>query len=100
MNIDVHQASSIEQLMKLVKHQRIAAAVVFEPLAEAFLKRHHDDYINIRKITPRFKKKAYYLMLSHQFVEKSSKLSEQLWSAIAKIRESQAFKVMVQKYSQ
>jgi polar amino acid transport system substrate-binding protein len=100
MNIDVHQASSIEQLMKLVKYQRIAAAVVFEPLAETFLKIHHDDYINIRKITPRFKKKAYYLMLSHQFVQKSPKLSEQIWSAIAKIRESQAFKVMVQKYSQ
>lgn len=99
MNIDVHQANSIEQLMKLVKHQRIAAAVVFEPLAEAFLKKHSDDYINVRKISPGFKKKAYYLMLSHQFVEKSPKLAENIWIAIAKIRESQAFKEIVQKYS-
>jgi len=100
MGVNIYQASSIEQLMKLVKHQRLVGAAVFELLGEAFLKVNRLDYLNIEKISPPFKKKAYYLMLSHQFVKDSPELANQLWSEIAIIRESQAFKLMLEKYIQ
>ena len=100
MGVNIYQANSIEQLMKLVKHQRLVGAAVFELLGEAFLKVNRLDYLNIEKITPSFKKKAYYLMLSHQFVKDSPELANQLWSEIAIIRESQAFKLMLEKYLQ
>jgi len=39
-------------------------------------------------------------MLSHQFVKDSPELANQLWTEIAIIRESQAFKLMLEKYLQ
>jgi len=100
MNLNVYEASSIEQLMKLLKHQRLIAAVVFELLGDAFLKVHRPQYLDIEKMTPPFKKKAYYLMLSHQFVQSSPLLAQQVWSGIATIRESQAFKTILEKSAQ
>lgn len=100
MDLNVYEAISIEQLMRLVKHQRVIGAVVFEQLGDAFLKIHDKEYMNIEKMTPAFKKKAYYLMLSHQFVKDSPLLSERIWSSLAKIRESQEFKLMIEKYIQ
>jgi len=100
MGVNIYQANSIEQLMKLVKHQRLVGAAVFELLGEAFLNVNRSDYLNIKKLSPSFKKKAYYLMLSHQFVKDSPELANQLWTEIAIIRESQAFKLMLEKYLQ
>jgi len=42
---------------------------------------------SVEKVQPELKNKAYYLMLSKQFYEQNPELSEQIWDAIAKLRE-------------
>lgn len=52
----------------------------------------HDYKGKLAKVEPPLVSKAYYLMLSKQFVSKNKDLAEKLWSTIAEVRESAEYK--------
>ena len=50
------------------------------------------------KVKTALKTKAYYLMLSHQFIKKYPEFSEVIWDTIEEVRESEEMSVINKKY--
>ncbi len=58
-----------------------------------YLNRQKFKYKEIRKVEPALVAKPYYLMLSHQFVKKYPKLSQDIWNALEEIRKDDIEKI-------
>ncbi len=71
---------------KLVRH-RVAGVAAQDVTGDFLLEQHRQEFESIVKVSPPLKVKPYYLMLSHQFVNRHPELAEQIWDAIAQIRE-------------
>lgn len=86
-------------LTKLVEG-RIAAYAELENIAGAMIRRDPMKFGEVIKLTPPLRTKAYYLMLSRPFVQGAGDLAEQVWSAIAEVRESDEFKRIEDSYDE
>lgn len=97
MGVKVEEAySSISNLKKL-QENRISACALQSITADSLLKK--DTALkDIVKITPPLNVKDYYLILSHQFVDKQPDMAQKIWDAIGDIRESQ-FDSLMAKYA-
>ncbi len=76
---------------------RISAAALQDVRGDAWLKKYPDQFKEIIKLSPPLTIKPQYIMLSHAFVDKNPKLSEEIWNMIAKIREEE-FNSIALKY--
>lgn len=85
-------------LAKLVEG-RIAAYAELETMAEALIRRDPERFGSVVKRGPPLLARAYYLMLSHPFVERHPALAEAVWSMIAEIRDAAEFRALEAGYA-
>jgi polar amino acid transport system substrate-binding protein len=98
MGVKVEETNSPEQDLEKMLVGRIDGAASLETVMDVYLKSNKERYKNIIKVPIPLRKKPYYLMLSHQFVNKHPKLSQKMWNTIAEIRKSQWFIDIFKKY--
>jgi len=77
---------------------RINVVALQDVTADSVIGENPKTFSNIKKLQPPFITKAYYLMLSHSFVQKHPKIAQQMWEAIKLIRETE-FNNIVTKYN-
>lgn len=78
---------------------RIAAYAEIETLAAAQIRLEPERLGGIVKLQPALRTKAYYLILSHSFVQRDRALADDVWSAIAEIRNSAEFQQLSDLYA-
>ncbi len=100
MGIIVYETNNTTKCMNLLVYGRADGVASLELAGDAILRGNESKFGTIVKVKPPLKTKAYYLMLSHQFVEKHSELAETIWDAIAEVRESDKLKMLNKKYFQ
>ena len=65
----VKESRPTKQLMEMLMFERIIGLATFEFVGDAYLRKFPDMFQKIVKVDPPLKRKAYYLMLSHPFVD-------------------------------
>ncbi len=99
MNVPLEESgATLSNLSKLLVH-RIAGAVLQEVTADYYLRTYPQTYQTIVKVAPPIRTKAYYLMLSHDFVTQHPTLAETIWDTIKTLRETE-FHTIATKYMQ
>lgn len=78
---------------------RIAAYAELTTMAKGFIRRDPEHLGSIMALEPPLVSKAYYLILSHQFVERDRALAEAVWNTIATVRESEEFRRLEDDYA-
>jgi len=96
MGFDVYEVSYTSKCIELLYNNRVDAFAALELAGDSLLK--ENKYQNIVKVKPALRTKAYYLMLSHQFVKKHPKLSEEVWDTIQIVRDSKEIESIYKKY--
>jgi len=86
MEAPVFEVNNIFKSFELLLTKRISAVAHQEIDADPFIKK--QGYTDIEKLQPAIKSKPYFLMLSHQFVDKHPQLAQQLWDRIGEIRDN------------
>ena len=83
-NIKAQDAKTTEQNFSKLRLGRIAAFAMLEQAGDRYLASH--PLPNVEKLSIPFETKAYYLMLSHQLLERDPALAEKIWTKLAKLR--------------
>lgn len=100
MGILVHEFNNTTKCMNLLIQGRVDGVAALELAGDSIVSENQRRFERVTKVEPALKRKAYYLMLSHQFIEKHPDLSETIWHAIATVRESDVMKTIHKKYTQ
>lgn len=98
MKTVVHEVYDLPRVFKLLENNRIDGFACLETVADYYLNENPEQYSNIEKLYPPLKEKPYYLMLSHPFVKQHPQLADKIWRTIVEIKESDAYKTIIQKY--
>ncbi|MDE1463991.1 substrate-binding periplasmic protein [Spartinivicinus poritis] len=98
LSVDVEEVENTLQNMEKLVAGRIAGVADLETMGDFILKTYSPKYDRVVKVNPPLRTKAYFLMLSHQFVKQSPKLSEEIWATIELIRESDKYNELLRKY--
>lgn len=85
LGVKTEYVKTTEQNFKKLALRRIAAYAMQEYAADSYLARH--PMPGVEKLPLPFETKAYYLMLSHQWVARNPALAERLWARVAKLRQ-------------
>jgi len=88
LGIGVDESNSSESVFNKLINGWVDAAAVQGVSGDALLRAHPDKFGRIVRIDPPIKTKSYYLMLSHQFVNKHPVLAEKIWNTIRLIRQT------------
>jgi polar amino acid transport system substrate-binding protein len=99
MGAKISEAYTPFQNMKMLSIGRIAGVADLEESGDAVLKQYSEEFGNIVKMSPPLKQKCYYLMLSHKFVKENPELAPAIWNETEKIRKSETYKKLFDKYS-
>jgi len=78
---------------------RVAGVAIFPVVGDSILAS-HEKYSSIIKIPEPLISKAYYLLLSHQFVKAHPDLANNMWQAAADIGEEGLYRGLLKKYMQ
>jgi len=89
--------STLTDFKKLVAN-RIEAVAALEMTGDYFLLSNPDLSEQIEKMNPLITEKPYYFMISHQFYNENTDLSEKIWDTIAEIREDKTFIKKLENY--
>lgn len=100
MGIPVTETKDIYVAFKQLHNRNLDAVAALELAGDAMLAQYLNEFPAIQKIVPPLTSKHYYLMLSHQFIRQSPQLAEEIWNALADIRESAEFKRDMERYFQ
>lgn len=84
----VMEASNAEGLLTMLRRGRVAAVAAPGLAADTMLRREPEKYRGIVRLETPIKVKAYYLLLSKQFVAAYPGLAAEVWEATGTIRES------------
>jgi len=96
----VHEFNTTTKCMELLSNGRVDGVAALELAGDSILNQNKNMFKNIIKVEPALKTKVYYLMFSHQFIQKYPKFSEEIWDMVEKVRESQEMKIINRKYFQ
>jgi polar amino acid transport system substrate-binding protein len=83
--LKTEDAKTTEQNFQKLSMGRIMAYAMQEQAGDSYLAVHHMH--DVEKIAIPLETKAYYLMLSHQFVAKDPERAERLWARLGKQRQ-------------
>lgn len=92
MGLEVEEAPSTHMNLTKLIRGRVAACALQDVSAAALISR-HPEFKDIVRLTPPLESKAYYLMLSRQFVDRQPELAMRIWDALREIRESEGRKL-------
>ncbi len=98
LGLKVTEANSTEANLKKLLAGRVSAVALQEVTGDYFLKE-SAQFNDLEKVQPPLKTKPYYLMISNQFKAKHPKVAEQIWDAVAELRE-QKLQGLTEKYFQ
>lgn len=92
LNIAVDDgARGAHELLTKLKQDRIAAAVLLGGEAHALFAENEAFRTGLEILSKPLVEKPYYLLLSHTLVKENSALSETLWNALSKAKQSPAY---------
>jgi len=94
----VTEANSTEANLKKLQAGRVSAVALQEVTGDYFLKE-NSQFNDLEKVQLPLKTKPYYLMISNQFKAKHPKIAEQIWDAVAELREEK-LQTLTDKYFQ
>jgi len=77
--------------------KRLAAVAAHEDTGKSLLKR--QEFVEIVAVEPPISSKDYYLVLSHQFVQRNPERAKRIWQAAAAIRDNELLAI-TQRYDQ
>ena len=96
MNLEVVQShATLSNLQKLMRG--MVSVVALQEVTADYYANNFGQFRDLVKVKPPLKTKPYYLMLSHQFTKQHPLLSEQIWDAIAQLRQEKLAE-LTQKY--
>ena len=98
LGLKVTEANSTKANLKKLIAGRVSAVALQEVTGDYFLK-DNAQFNDLEKVQPPLKTKPYYLMISNQFKAKHPKIAEQIWNAVAELREDKLQK-LTEKYFQ
>ncbi len=98
MGIKIYEYNSTAKCMRQLVEGRIDGVAALELAGDSILFGDKKRFAKIVKVKPPLKTKAYYLMFSHQFIQKNPELAKTIWNAIARVRESEQIKGINRKY--
>lgn len=88
MGVVVEEAnSSLQNLHKLMS-KRVGMVALQVVTGDFLLARHATEFSTVSRITPPLDIKPYYLMVSLQFQKKHPQITEDIWNAVARLREN------------
>lgn len=87
LGVTVEEASSSEQNLRKLLSDRVAMVALQDVTGDFLLARHPVEFQTVRKIDPPLDIKPYYLMISYQFKNRHPQLAEDIWNAVARLRE-------------
>jgi len=96
--VTVTETSRLFKNLKLLNMRRIDAVALLSSSGDAYIRKYPKDMANVVKLEPPLVHKDYYLILSHQFFEAQSKLSERIWDTMGELRESKEYSSWFSKY--
>ena len=98
LGVSVEEASSsVQNLQKLVS-KRVTAVALQDVTGDFLLASHPLEFRTVKKITPPLDTKPYYLMISYQFRDKHPQLAEDIWNAVARLREEKLDALMLRYF--
>ncbi|MCP5161410.1 MAG: transporter substrate-binding domain-containing protein [Hahellaceae bacterium] len=86
--LHVQEFVSSELSLRMLTALRVDAVALQEVTGDYLIQSKPDEFSNIYKVAPLLSTKAYYLMLSKQFMAEHPELGEQIWDAIGTLREN------------
>jgi len=98
MGVAVHEFNDTTKCMELLKNKRVEGVAALERAADSILSKDKNMYKEIIKLKPALQTKAYYLMLSHRFVNKYPKFSEVFWDTVSLVRDSKEMEIIRKNY--
>jgi polar amino acid transport system substrate-binding protein len=94
----VEESPSTKSNLERLVLNRVDVVALQDVTADSIIQSNPKIFANIEKMQPAFMTKAYYLMLSHGFVESHPRVAQQIWDTIKIIRETE-FDKIVSKYA-
>jgi polar amino acid transport system substrate-binding protein len=99
MGVDILEKPRPVDLLTILGKGGIAGVVCLDTVIDAYLAQAPDRFRKIHKVYPPVVEKAYYLLLSHAFVETHATLATKIWDTIAEIKKEPVFKVILERYT-
>lgn len=84
---------------KMLTLGRLDAVATYSDAGDALLNQYQDEFKDVVKMEHYFEAKPYYLMFSHQFVKDNQEVADKIWDAIERVRKSEKFFKLFNKYS-
>jgi polar amino acid transport system substrate-binding protein len=94
----VHESHSTRSNLEKLALNRVDLVALQDVTADSLIQSNPIIFTNIEKLKPSVITKAYYLMLSHGFVQDHPKIAQQIWDTIKIIRNTE-FDEIVSKYT-
>lgn len=98
MNVPVIEIHDIQRAFKLLSVNRIAGFACPEGVANYYKNKHPELFVHIEQLQPVVKESPYFLIFSHQFVERHPGLAERIWQTIIEIKGSDVYRQLLVKY--
>jgi len=93
----IHEAKTTHQLMGMLIRGRINAVAALTMQGDLVLANPPNLASKIKKLSIPLVDKPYFLLLSHELVQKHPQLAEAIWDEIKKVRESDAYQQAFQQ---
>ena len=94
------EATNTKSNFEKLLYKRVSVVIDSPFKADFLMSQEPEKYKEVVKLSVPFEVKPYYVMLSHQFVDKQPQLAEALWGTLAKLRETEEVKKIYEKYNQ
>ena len=98
MGVSVEESKSTITNFNKLELKRLAAVAAQDITGDALLQK-GQEFKDLVKVSPPLVSKPYYLMISHQFIQKYPGMAEKIWEAIATMRE-QEMETIAKKYQE
>ena len=98
IGLKVNESSSTQSNIKKLIAGRVSAIALQEITGDYFIKT-SAEFSNLEKVEQPIITKPYYLMISNQFKGKSPKIAENIWDAVASLRD-ESLNSITEKYYQ
>lgn len=89
-----------ENIPDLLLQKRVEGFICLESVFDSYLQRTPEKYKDIVKAEKPIWEKPYYLMFSREYMDKKPNLAENFWNEIRKIKASEEFSFLLNKYVQ
>ncbi len=96
--VPVQEAKNTITNFRKLANGRLAAVADLGTMADIHLKNHPEKFTDIVKVKTPLKSKPYYLILSHDFVNKQPDLAQKIWHEISRIKISGDYDKIAAKY--